>query len=144
METLMQDVVFAEMSEHFKALSSVVPLRAITSEQDYDEAVTALNALLDRGAAHIKHPLAGLVAALGALIADYDEVHFRQKAVSPVAMLRFLMDQHGVTQAGLPEIGSQGVVSEILHGKRALNLRQIKSLSARFHVPASVFIDPAG
>ena len=39
--------------------------------------------------------------------------------------------------ARLPEIGSQGVVSEILSGKRELNVRQIRALAARFHVEPS-------
>jgi HTH-type transcriptional regulator/antitoxin HigA len=60
--------------------------------------------------------------------------------VSPVAMLRFLMEQHALAQSDLPELGSQGVVSEILRGKRELNLRQIKALAERFHVPAALFI----
>lgn len=55
-------------------------------------------------------------------------------------MLKYLMEQHGVRQADLAEIGSQGVVSEILSGKRQLNLRQIRALAARFHVPPSVFL----
>jgi HTH-type transcriptional regulator/antitoxin HigA len=35
------------------------------------------------------------------------------------------MEQHGLKQTDLREIGSQGVVSEILSGKRDLNVRQI-------------------
>ena len=41
---------------------------------------------------------------------------------------------------GTPEIGSQGVVSEVLSGKQDLNLRQIQALSQRFHVSPAVFI----
>ncbi len=33
----------------------------------------------------------------------------------------------------------QGVVSEVLNGKRELNLRQVKALAARFSVPLEVF-----
>jgi HTH-type transcriptional regulator/antitoxin HigA len=55
-------------------------------------------------------------------------------------MLKYLMEPHGVRQADLAEIGSQGVVSEILSGKRQLNLRQIRALAARFHVLPSVFL----
>ncbi len=55
-------------------------------------------------------------------------------------VLRLLMDQHGLSQANLPELGTQGVVSEILNGKRELNLRQVKALAARFKVPPTVFI----
>jgi len=54
-------------------------------------------------------------------------------------MPKFLMEQHGLTQGDLPEIGSQGVVSEILRGKRELNVRQIGALSKRFHLPPDVF-----
>ncbi|MFW0859011.1 MAG: helix-turn-helix domain-containing protein [Dehalococcoidia bacterium] len=50
------------------------------------------------------------------------------------------MDEHGLTQSELPEIGSQGVVSEILSGKRELNVRHIHALAKRFHVSPAVFI----
>ena len=45
-----------------------------------------------------------------------------------------------MTQKDLPEMGSPGVVSEILHRKRELNTRQIKELSKRFGVSPAVFI----
>jgi HTH-type transcriptional regulator/antitoxin HigA len=51
------------------------------------------------------------------------------------------MEEHGLQQADLPEVGSQqGVVSEILSGKRELNLRQIRELAKRFHLSQAVFI----
>ena len=54
-------------------------------------------------------------------------------------MLRFLMHQRGLSQSDLPEIGSQGAVSEIPGGKRELNVRQIKRLSERLVGP-QVFV----
>jgi HTH-type transcriptional regulator/antitoxin HigA len=54
------------------------------------------------------------------------------------------MTEHNLKQSDLPEIGSQGVVSEIIKGKRNLNIRQIKALSARFHVSPLVFIQGTG
>jgi HTH-type transcriptional regulator/antitoxin HigA len=39
------------------------------------------------------------------------------------------MEAHGLTQSELPEIGSPGVVSEILSGERELNIRQIRHLA---------------
>lgn len=140
MEALMDRSVIAEITSHFKALSSIIPLHTISSERDYDKAVTTLNQLLDAGAANEKHPLADLVNTLGALISEYDNAHYPEQDVSPLAMLRFLMDQNHLTQTNLPEIGTQGVVSEILSGKRELNVRQIKALGERFHVPPSVFV----
>jgi HTH-type transcriptional regulator / antitoxin HigA len=50
------------------------------------------------------------------------------------------MRQHGLTQSNLPEIGSQGVVSEILSGKRELNVRQVRALARRFGVAADAFL----
>ena len=140
MEAVMDRTVIAEITSHFQALSSVVPLHPIRTGVDYEKAVTALNRLLDAGAANEQHPLADLVNTLGTLIGEYDDVHYPAQEVSPLAMLRFLMDENSLTQSDLPEVGSQGVVSEILNGKRELNVRQIKALSARFHVPPSVFV----
>ena len=51
-----------------------------------------------------------------------------------------IMEEHGLTQSDLPEVGSQGVVSEILHGRRELNTRHIKALSQRFGVSPAVFL----
>ena len=140
MEAVMDRVVIAEITSRFQALSSVVPLHAIRTDADYENAVAALNRLLDAGAANENHPLADLVNTLGSLIGEYDDVHYPAQEVSPLAMLRFLMSENSLAQSDLPEIGSQGVVSEILSGKRDLNVRQIKALSGRFHVPAGVFV----
>jgi HTH-type transcriptional regulator/antitoxin HigA len=49
------------------------------------------------------------------------------------------MHEHGLNQGDLPEIGAQSVVSEILSGKRQLNVRHIRALAAHFNVPADVF-----
>jgi HTH-type transcriptional regulator/antitoxin HigA len=50
------------------------------------------------------------------------------------------MEEHDLRQSDLPEVGSQGVVSEVLNGKRELNVRQIRELARRFHVSPTVFI----
>jgi HTH-type transcriptional regulator/antitoxin HigA len=43
-------------------------------------------------------------------------------------------------RSDIAELGTQSVVSELLAGKRKLNLRQIRFLVGRFSVPAEVFI----
>lgn len=141
METVIDRRTVAGLEKHFAALSRHVPLRPIRSRRDYSAAVAALNALLDAGAAEERHPLADLVATLGELIGDYDDAHHPAQSVAPGDMLRFLLEQHGLKQGEVPEVGSQGVVSEVLSGKRALNLRQMRALAQRFSVPVGVFID---
>ncbi|MEW9810205.1 MAG: transcriptional regulator (plasmid) [Candidatus Symbiodolus clandestinus] len=110
------------------------------TKDDYERAVFVLNQLLDVGAADERHPLADLANTLGVLISEYDDAHYPVQSVPPSNMLKCLMEQHRLIQSSLPEVGSQGVVSDILSGKRKLNLRQIKALSERFKVSPSVFI----
>ncbi|MBC7490080.1 MAG: transcriptional regulator [Glaciimonas sp.] len=140
MEALMDGAVVAEITSHFRALTSVVPLHPIHSAEDYDKAVAKLNQLLDAGAAVETHPLADLASTLGSLIGEYDDAHYPAEKITPIEMIRFLMVENKLAQSDLPELGTQGVVSEVLGGKRDLNVRQIKALSERFHVSPSVFI----
>jgi HTH-type transcriptional regulator/antitoxin HigA len=140
MEAIMDTEEVSEISSLYEALSARVPLKPIRTQQDYDHAVAALDRLLDAGAADEGHLLADLVDMLGQLIGHYDEAHYPVNRVSPVASLRLLMEQHALSQSDLPEVGTQGVISEVLSGKRDLNVRQIKALSKRFKVPHSVFL----
>ncbi len=130
-------VLFEDLQDHWM---TVWPLLSIRNERDYDLAVERPNALLDEVGADERHPLYGLLDTLGTLIRVYEEQHHPMPTASGADMLRFFMAEHNLAQADLPEIGSQGVVSEILSGKRELNLRQIRGLATRFHVSPAVFI----
>lgn len=129
-----------DIADHLNAITERIPLRPIRSKRDYKAATSALNALLDAGGAHEDGPLSTLVTLLGDLIGEYEDGLSPPDPVAPADVLRFLMDQHGCKQSDLPEIGSQGVVSEILNGKQDLNVRQIRLLAARFNVGAEVFV----
>lgn len=129
-----------DLTLHLGAITARIPLRTVKTKRDYKAAVAALNALLDAGGANEDDPLSALVALLGERISDYETTHASSPKLSPADMLRFLMDQHGLGQGDLPEVGSQGVMSEILSGKRDLNMRQIRLLAGRFHVGPEVFV----
>lgn len=108
---------------------------------DYDKLASLLDQLLDRVGADENHELIGLVDVISHMIEMYDERNnYHIKDVSGVNALKFLMEQHHLKQSELPEIGSQGVVSEILRGKRQLNVNQIKKLCQRFHVSPDTFL----
>jgi len=115
-------------------------MHVISRKAEYDLAVKRLNTLLDEIGADESHPMYGLLDTLGTLIRFYEEQHHPMPMASGAEMLRFFMEEHELAQADLPEIGSQGVVSEILNGKRELNVRQIRALATRFHVSPAVFI----
>jgi HTH-type transcriptional regulator/antitoxin HigA len=126
-----------ELQSHWAAVS---PILSIRNEEEYDLAAARLHRLMDEVGTDEQHPLYTLLDALGTLMHAYEEQHHPMPECSGGDVLRFLLDEHGLTQSDLPEIGSQGVVSEILRGKRALNVRQIRALARRFHVSPAVFI----
>ena len=120
--------------------TNIAPLLTIRNEREYNTAVKRLNELLDEIGTNEKHPLYSLLDTLATLIHAYEEEHYPMPASTGADVLRFLMDEHGLTQSDLPEVGSQGVVSEILNGKRELNVRQIRVLAERFRVSTAVFV----
>ncbi len=135
METM--SIIAKDIQDHWTAIN---PILSIHNESEYDLAVERLNSLIDEIGTNEQHPLYELLDTLGTLIHAYEEKHHPMPECSGAEMLRFFMDEYGLTQSDLPEIGSQGVVSEILNGKRELNVRQIWALAERFHVSPAVFI----
>ena len=130
-------LVTKELQTHW---INIAPLLTIRNEREYNAAVKRLNELLDEIGDNEKHPLYGLLDTLGTLVHLYEEEHYPIPESTGEEVLRFLMEEHGLTQSDLPEIGSQGVVSEILNGKRELNVRQIRELGVKFKVSAAVFV----
>jgi HTH-type transcriptional regulator / antitoxin HigA len=120
--------------------ANISSLFSIRNEREYNAAIEHLNELLDVIGTNEKHPLYGLLDTLGTLIQAYEADHYSIPAASGAEVLNFLMEEHGLTQSDLPEVGSQGVVSEILHEKRELNTRQIRALAKRFKISPAVFI----
>ena len=123
-----------------RSWAAISPLLVIGNEQEYDLAVERLNGLLDEVGTDEKHPLYSLLDTLGTILHVYEEQHHPIPECCGADVLRFLMEEHDLTQLSLPEVGSQGVVSEILAGKRELNVRQIRALAKRFHVSPAVFL----
>ncbi len=60
--------------------------------------------------------------------------------VSGLEALKYLMKEHNHKQIDLKDIAPKSVISEILSGKRILNLGQIKRLAKKYNVRPSVFM----
>ena len=133
------------LSKELKNIEKIWPvvsevLSVPHNKKDYINLCKRMDELIDEAGNNEKHPLASLMEITGLLIAKYEEENYPVKEPDGSAVLKQLMREHGLKQADLSEIGSQGVVSEILSGKRELNVRQIKLLSGRFSVSPAVFI----
>jgi HTH-type transcriptional regulator/antitoxin HigA len=110
------------------------------NEKHYKKLLNLLDSLIDEVGNNERHPLSSLMETIGSLIETYESQNIPKIEGNPIDTLNALMEEHGLKQADLPGIGSQGVLSEILSGKRQLNARQIKLLSKRFKVSTAVFI----
>ena len=107
---------------------------------DYELAVDRLNLLVNEVGTDEQHPLYDLLDVLGTVVHAYEEQHYPLPICSGAEILRFLMEEHGLTASDLPELGSPDRVSDILAGKRELDVGQIRTLAKRFHVSPAVFI----
>jgi HTH-type transcriptional regulator/antitoxin HigA len=131
-------VLVKKAAEHWEYVAPL--LRKPKNEEDYDLLVLALDELLEMTKLDESHPLMSLVDIIGDWIAEWDHQHHPMREASGAEVLGYMMREHGLTQSDLPGIGPQSVVSEILSGRRQLNLRQIRWLAEHFKVPVDVFI----
>ncbi len=125
--------------KNFIALFSSV-LSVPKNDEDLDRLIGFSDYLMDRIGGDEKHPLNGLLEIVGTLIEAYENEYMPDTEVSPIERLKYLMEEHGLKQKDLRELGSPGVISEILSGKRDLNKRHIKALARRFNCSPAVFI----
>ena len=133
----MTEVLEKRLSSAWK---QVGPMLVVDSPATYKHASRLLDDLVDEIGNNEKHPLAGLMATLGTLVEAWENEHHPMPDAAPRQVLAFLMQEHGLKQTDLKELGSQGVVSEILAGKRELNVRQVRQLAKRFKISPAAFI----
>jgi HTH-type transcriptional regulator/antitoxin HigA len=129
-----------EIMQEYRRLRALVPLGNLRTKKEYERAVEMLDAILDEIGENEKDPMAELADAIGVFVERYEIEHAALSAGKPSDVLKFLMGEHGLRQTDLPEIDTQGVVSEVLAGKRELNTRQIRKLAKRFGISAAVFV----
>ena len=132
------NALIEQAAQHWQFVSPL--LRKPKNEADYDQLVEALDELSDRIGDDESHALMSLVDIIGDWVEAYDLEHRPMPKVSGVDVLRSVMQEHGLNQSDLPGVGTQSVVSEILSGKRQLNVRQIRWLADHFKVPVEMFI----
>lgn len=132
----------AQLATAIKYWDYVAPIMKYPSNRnECDKLIEELDELLDIVGNDENHRLIGLIDIISGLISTYEAAHSPAITDKGIDALKFLMHVHQLSQSDLPEIGSQGVISELLSGKRTLNVRQIKLLAKRFHVDPNTFID---
>ncbi|HVX85719.1 MAG TPA: hypothetical protein VH253_13135 [Phycisphaerae bacterium] len=116
-------------------------LRPLRDKAEYRTALDILGRLAMReGLDSGEHDY---VAALSRFVGDYEERRHRasMQKLPPLDLLRQLMQENNMNTTDLGYIlGSRGLASEVLNGKRGLSKTLIRRLADRFNVHAELFL----
>lgn len=114
----------------------------IKTEEENERALELVNRLMDKGERNLSSAEKKLFELLVCLIEAYEQNHYPMGNIAtPVDALRSLMEEHELKQKDVLDIfGSQGIVSEVLNGKREISKNHARKLADRFHVPVDLFI----
>ncbi len=119
-------------------LATTLP-RIIETEEEYEEALSQVEKLVFT---QNKNPEQNkLLKLLVLLVEDYENKTSPFEKPNPQEILQHLMESNDIRQSNLVGIiGSSGVVSEVVNGKRSISKNQAKALSKFFNVSADLFI----
>jgi HTH-type transcriptional regulator/antitoxin HigA len=139
-DTTTSKAVYGRREDRYLELVRRFPLRPLRSDADLDAAIRVVDELIDQDA--LSQPEQDYLDVLSDLVEAYEDGAVPMKPVNDADMLRFLIENRGLTQveaakqAGIAE----STVSEILAGRRKLNRTQIEKLARFFHVEPGVFL----
>lgn len=131
--------VYGKTEDRYLDLVRRLPLRPLRSDADLDAAVAVIDDLIDRP--RLTAPEQDYLDVLSDLVEAYESEAVPMQPVADADLLRFLIEQKGVTQAAAASGAgiAESTISEVLAGKRKLNRAQIAKLARYFHVEPGVF-----
>jgi HTH-type transcriptional regulator / antitoxin HigA len=119
-------------------LAEVAPV-AIETEEEYERALAVAEQLTFKKNRTLEER--ALLKLLVILIEAYEAQNYPMDRSTPHEILQHIMEASGTRQADLVGIiGSSGVVSEVVNGKRSISKAQAKALGDYFKVSPSLFI----
>jgi len=127
-----------ERATYSNLLAEIAP-RAIETEEEYDRLLAVAERLTF--AKNRTPEERALYKLLVTLIEVYETENYPMDKSEPHEILQHIMESSGTRQADLVGIiGSSGVVSEVVNGKRAISKAQAKALGDYFKISPSLFI----
>ena len=129
------DIVYFELVRRF-------PLKPITSDAELSRAIEIVNELVDRGFENLTHGEEAYLDVLSDLVEKCENTHHPIPDASPVEMLKFFIEDRKTNQRAVA-LGSGiavSTMSEILAGRRRMNLEHMHKLGAFFKIDIGVFL----
>ena len=116
----------------------MVIIKPIRSERDYEAALDRISELMDT---EVDSPEGNELDVLVGLVEHYESKQVPMGHPSPIAAIKFRMEQAGLRPADLASfIGSRAKVSEVLSGKRAITMPMARALHEHLGIPADVLL----
>lgn len=118
------------------------PLKSLQSEEELDRAIVVVNQLVDRGFENLSPGEEAYLDVLSDLVERYEDLRHPIPEASPTDMLQFFMEDRQLSQRAVA-LGSGiavSTMSELLAGRRQMNLEHMRKLAAFFHVSVSLFL----
>jgi len=117
--------------------------KILRTEQEYNEACEKIYSLINSTQNPIEpnSPEGEEMELLSLLIEKYEHDHYPIEAPNPVEAIKFRMEQMNLKQVDIaPLFGGKTRVSEVLNGKRPLNLNMITLLNRYLGIPLESLI----
>ena len=125
-------------------------MKTITNEKEYRNICRQMNGIIDKGTELGDMELLSETdkneyIRLSEMARKWESVHYPFPiAVNPlVANIRSKMEEMNLTQKGVAEIIgiNEARLSEIMRGKRRININVAKQLNTRLHIPADMILE---
>ncbi len=127
-----------DQAKYSQLLTAALP-QVIDSEPEYERILAVTEQLHFKEGRTLEEQK--LYQLLVTLIEVYESEHYPMPEATPHEVLQHIMESSGVRQADLVGLlGSSGVVSEVVNGKRAISKTQAKALADRFKVSPDLFL----
>jgi HTH-type transcriptional regulator/antitoxin HigA len=117
------------------------PIRPLQSKEEYLAAGEILDELIGRE--DLTDGQRDYIAALVRFVEEYDKNHARKEMEkrTPLEILKHLMEENELSTTDLGHVlGSRGLASEVLNGKRGLSKMLMAKLGDYFGVDAALFL----
>ena len=121
--------------------SAIAPLLTpVLSEEECDRREEQIRKLIKLNEDKKDAQISYLIECMALTISDYEKQEFSWEKPTAIEVLKYLMEEHGLNEGDLPEIGDQNLVSDLLTGKKELNVTMIKRLALRFGISPKTFL----
>jgi HTH-type transcriptional regulator/antitoxin HigA len=123
-----------------RLLARAVP-RKIETEEQNTRYLAIVEKMIDKGAAKFSPEEDVLFDLLTTLIDEYEKKAYPMLQVEAHERIKYLLEEKGLKHKDLlPVLNSEGVISDVLSGKRPITLKTARKLAEFFNVPSELFI----